>query len=400
MRKGTKNKSIFWKLFNWLAVPIGVVPVFTTNKTLFGIFFSAFLLIILFWVVIWGCYVYQCCREYFTKKDRLIKQCENKKSEYYFKLSKLKRKSIKTFKKKSFCVIWSRLSFYTVIVIILCIQNTDSAKAYYNNLKVLFNIEEKREDNVQQMKEAWDLKEGKQKEDDFSELKEKERKNPNWRFIIDNPDKFKFSDLEREQQVFFYCFGEGVNWESYVLSCMEDIYNEERKGVDYKLIEDENGNSFFTYTELEDTFKERVEDVLDYQDYDDWIKAAPHSTELDYYIFGREHLNQTDYKDKRGCYKIWYQLANDYQYYVQEYERQTNNESAVRYYYINCIYSCMQGLKYSVSKGEKDKLYHYMVMRYHDMSNEQSKVPVEDRKRASKIYSLLVKKDCLSTMNN
>ena len=120
---------------------------------------------------------------------------------------------------------------------------------------------------------------------------------------------------------------------------------------------------------------------------------------MDYYIFGREHLNQIDYEGETGCYKIWNQLANDYQYYAEEYERQTNNESAVSYYYINSIYCCMQGLKYSVSKGDKDKLYHYMVMRYHDMADEQLKVSDEVRKKASKIYSLLVKADCLSIID-
>ena len=40
-----------------------------------------------------------------------------------------------------------------------------------------------------------------------------------------------------------------------------------------------------------------------------------------------------------------------------------------------------------------------MVMRYHDMADEQSKVLDEDRKKASKIYSLLVETDSLSVID-
>lgn len=399
MKKGTKNKSLFFKILAWLAVPIGVVPGFTTNKFWFGIILSISLFIILFWLVILAYRAYQCYRKYSRKKEMLLKQCKNKKSDYPYSLYSLKAHIRKLFFEQYFCIIGKRLSVFAVIVIVACINNNDNAKAYYNNLKALVGIENKKEDSVQRIKEDSDLEEGKQKEDDFSESQEKERKNANWRFIIDNQDESEFSDLEREQQVFFYCPNEGVKWESYVLSCMEDLYEEERKGVDYKLIQDANGNDFYTYTELEDRFKEKVEEISDYQYFDDWLKVAPHSTELDYYIFGREHLNQIDYEGETGCYKIWNQLANDYQYYAEEYERQTNNESAVSYYYINSIYCCMQGLKYSVSKGDKDKLYHYMVMRYHDMADEQLKVSDEVRKKASKIYSLLVKADCLSIID-
>lgn len=399
MEKGTKNKSLFLKFLNWLAVPIGVVPFLTTNKFWFGIILSLSLLIILFLIVILACCIYQCCRKYLIKKSRLLKQCKNRESDYFYYLDLLKGHIRKLFFERYFCIIGKKLSIYVVIVIVTCTYNNDNAKAYYNNLKALVGFENRKERNVEQIKEDSDLEEGKQMEDAFSEPREKERKNPNWRFIIKNRNELEFSDLEREQQVFFYCSNEGVKWESYVLSCMEDINEEEKIGIDYKLIHDANGNSFFTYTELEDKFKDKVEEVSGYQYYEDWIKVAPYSTELDYYISGREHLNQIDYEGKKGCYKIWNQLANDYQYYAQEYERQTNNVSAVRYYYINSIYCCIQGLKYSISKGDKEKLYHYMVMRYHDMADEQSKVLDDDRKKASKIYSLLVEADSLSVID-
>lgn len=385
MEKETKNKSSFFDFLNCLAVLIGVVSFFIMNKFFFGIALNISLFIILFLIVILALYTYQCCRKYLEKKEFLLEKCKNRQSDYYYNLNLLKRKMRKLFFKQYFFIIGKKVLLFLILVIIICINNNDNAKAYFNNLKVLVGLENREETDIQKTEEDSDI--------------EKERKNPNWRFIIKNCDDVKFSDWEREQKVFFYFSNVGVKWESYVLSCMEDIYAEEKLGVDYKLIQDANGNSFFTYTELEDKFKDKVEEVSDYQYYDDWIRVAPCSTELDYYISGREHLNQIDYEGKRGCYRIWNQLANDYQYYAQEYERQTDNVNAIRYYYINSIYCCMQGLKYSISKSDKEKLYHYMVMRYHDMADEQSKVFDDDRKKASKIYSLLVEADSLSVMD-
>ncbi|MCM1345103.1 MAG: hypothetical protein NC305_17265 [Lachnospiraceae bacterium] len=40
-----------------------------------------------------------------------------------------------------------------------------------------------------------------------------------------------------------------------------------------------------------------------------------------------------------GCQELWWKLANDYLYYAQEYERQTENADARLSYYTNSIYS-------------------------------------------------------------
>lgn len=72
MKKGTKNKSLFFKILAWLAVPIGVVPGFTTNKFWFGIILSISLFIILFWLVILAYRAYQCYQKYSRKKEMLL----------------------------------------------------------------------------------------------------------------------------------------------------------------------------------------------------------------------------------------------------------------------------------------------------------------------------------------
>ncbi|MCM1102537.1 MAG: hypothetical protein NC409_00380 [Clostridium sp.] len=78
-------------------------------------------------------------------------------------------------------------------------------------------------------------------------------------------------------------------------------------------------------------------------------------------------MNEVEMGGEKGCYQLWWQLANDYQYYALEYETQTENRDAILYYYVNSIYCCMQALKYNVSDAQYELMYHYMVMRYHDL---------------------------------
>jgi len=163
-----------------------------------------------------------------------------------------------------------------------------------------------------------------------------------------------------------------------------------KEGVNYITIEDEEGNDFYTYTAMEDRFKERVKDASQYLYYDEWQKKAPHSADYDECIRGREALNKIKAEGEAGCHELWWKLANDYQYYAQEYERQTTNAEAVLYYYVNSIYCCMEALKYSMNEDEYNTIYHFMVMRYHDICSDKCIIPQNNKETAGRIYSILV----------
>lgn len=159
MEKGTMKKSIFEQLIIWLAVPIGVVSFFATNKFWFGMILTLSLLRMFYLTNIFARRVCQCYREYSRKKACLLRRCENSESTYFYKLGVLKEYTRNRFFKRYFCVIGERWLFFLSIVIITCACDIDKAKAYYNNLKALVGLEDKENGDVQQIKEDLDLDE-------------------------------------------------------------------------------------------------------------------------------------------------------------------------------------------------------------------------------------------------
>ena len=394
MKNETENRGLSLKKNNdrWMTL-LQIVLIFVGSRFFFMLIFTCFWIVSVFlfcFLIFCG---FQCARKYFREKRKILNRCEGdlkKRNEYSYNLDLLKVDILNLFFIKHLCVFGKMLFYCLVMILVMHISNPESAKAYYDKIKTTLE-EDKSRDSIcigSNSGLVTEVQEEIGEENDLTGLPVK-KKDPDWRFVLIEHDESEYIDVEKEDQVFFY-------YTDQVLDSMQQICDENRIGVDCDLIQDGDENKYDTYTDLENSFKERVNKAMGCRNYDDWLKNAPHATELEYYIYGRERLNQVSYKGERGCYKIWYQLANDYQYYAQEFERQTDNKMAIRYYYINCIYCCIQGLKYSISKKEEDELYHYMVMRYHDMADENSKVFDEDRKRASVLHSLLVKEDPLS----
>lgn len=277
--------------------------------------------------------------------------------------------------------------FFIGVIVLICICNPQNANAYWNNVENImgFTIDEDDTTDVESIIDD-------EKETEDIEENEQEVRNIKWHFILSEPT-YSFSlETQMENQVFFDTDKSFTEWVDYVQKTVEQ-WKGEREGVNYKTIKDKDGNSFFTYTDMEDTFKGKVEDALQYIYYEEWQQNAPDSSEYDKCIAGREQLNQVEAEGKTGCYDIWWKLANDYQYYAQEYEAQTTNADAVLYYYTNSIYSCMEALKYSITEEEYNTTYHFMVMRYHDICRNECIISQEYKMKASNIYSILVEKD-------
>lgn len=228
-----------------------------------------------------------------------------------------------------------------------------------------------------------------------SEQQEGMERNKTWRFILDNPNQKPQINEERMKKVFFIADDLEIDRKIYILSSVNLWESQRQLGIDYSKVKDEVGNSYFTYTDLEDTFIAEVKNTSSYIYKETWLEQAPHSSEMDAYIAGRERLNEIEIDGNVGCYEIWWHLANDYQYYAQEYEYQTQNEEAILYYYVNSIYCCMEALKYADSEEEYDRTYHYMVMRYHDMCREDCVLSEKDKEKSYEIYRILVTKDSL-----
>ncbi len=316
-------------------------------------------------------------------KDEVRQYGDTLRYNYYYCKEKSKKKFIKKcqviFVKK--CI---DLFISIIAIACVCVCNPQNASAYWNKI-VGFTS---KEDNslVESDKDNTD-NELKEMEETAQEIRDTK-----WRFILDEPAYSFGLEPHLEKLVFFEIGKSGTEWGGYVQEIV-DQWKGEKEGVNYTTIEDEEGNNFFTYAEIEDKFKERVEDASQYIYYDTWLKEAPHSFEYDECIEGREILNKIEINGKTGCYEIWWKLANDYQYYALEYERQTANAEAILYYYAKSIYCCMEALKYSVSEEEYNTTYHYMVMRYHDIYRDECIISQEYKEKANSIYSILVKTD-------
>lgn len=328
-----------------------------------------------------------------AESDEILQQ------KYAFKVAKYKNIFKENCKSKRIKKYWLRLIFLFVIIFIMGIANPTNAYAYLGGLKNVISgttAENKKKEKADETADETSEKEnepenkGETAADEEGPEAEAEERNTEWRFILDEPGIVLLTDSARENQVFFYT---DEPLEDSVSAMKEQWKISSKDSVTYKTIQNKDGKTFDDYTELEDDFKEDVADAAPYVNMKEWMKYAPHSSDYDVCISGREDLNQVEMNGKKGSYKVWWQLANDYLYLAQEYERQTENVEAVSYYYINSIYCCMEALQYDITKKEYDSAFSFLAMRYHDICRYECIMPSEEKERAAQIYSFLMSDD-------
>lgn len=320
-------------------------------------------------------------KDYICKSKRLYitsKDDEGKKKNLYYDTRKLRNKILKRLFRHTIPRL-IRLIIASILIFILCLTNPINTEAVWQGtLKVLFNLPSDDMSEVQTEQQKSDIK-STEEIDNLTDSTEdrKERKPPGYKFILINPDKIFELDSHIEAQVYFY--DDATVSIDLITTYLSDLKENSKIGIN---IENK------MYIE-ENEFKSKVAEYMDIEYLDDWYEVAPSSDELDIYIQKRNELNNTMIDGKQGCYELWWRLANDYQYYALEYEMQTNNETAVLYYYSMSIYCCMQALEYEMNDDMYDMIYHYMAMRYHDICRDDCIISSSYRKNAKVIYSLL-----------
>lgn len=377
--------TLFFEAFSIL------IPYFRSKEVSWGIFLVIINIPVLF--CIHKIYkIFQKVNEEYKRFKTYRKKIEDEVKQYgdtlKYNYSYCKEKSMKHFLKKCRVILIKKcivLFVFIGIIALVCVCNPQNAHAYWNKI---VGFTSKEDSSVEEGKDNAD--------NEPKNMEKKEKRDTKWRFILDQPEYNFELESHLEKQVFFVIDKSDTEWEKYVQETVKQ-WKGEKEGVNYTTIEDEEGNGFYTYTEIEDEFKEKVRNASQYIYYGEWLKEAPHSSKYDDCIEGREILNKIEVDGKTGCYKIWWMLANDYQYYAQEYEQQTTNAEAILYYYAKSIYCCMEALKYSVSEEEYNDTYHYMVMRYNDMRRNECIISQEYKEKANSLYSILVKTDIKMT---
>ena len=328
--------------------------------------------------------------KYKIQKHNLLIQAkgdEEFKKDYPIKREELEQKFDKIFRftlntgLKKGCVLLT-------VIIAACALNPNNVSAFWNDMfhtkddnisedtkSITGDIEHlDKEENIKRDTEA-----------KSNTMIQRELKPINYNFILMEPNKIPELDIEIKNCIYFNVGESQIDLEKSISDYVEKTFGSIEIQVDWREIKDRKGNSFYTYTALEDDFKSRADQFRRIYYLDEWYQAAPDSGELESYINGRIQLNSVEIDGIKECSELWWKLANDYQYYAQEYEIQTSNYEAVLYYYNMSIYCCMEALKFNLDKEQYDTIYGYMIMRYRDIAHIEISVLKKKTSRAEKI---------------
>lgn len=335
-------------------------------------------------ISIFGYTYYKERKVYKNNLERLRKYAksnETARTEFGYWKNEFKEEFSEKIKKN--ILVKVKVVFLALIVLVAtCIFYPQNAHAFWSGILGI-EIEENEKTDIIEVGE-----------EDSEEIVQEER-DMQWRFVLDKPAYSFALETQMQNQVYFYPNKEFSEWVIFVQETVKQWKEEQKEGVNYKTVKDDLGNNYFDYTNSEDNFKAEVEYASQFVYYDEWLEHAPHSSEYDQCMSGRENLNKIEVEGAIGCYEIWWKLANDYLYYAQEYERQTEDADAILFYYTKSIYCCIEALKYSLSEDEYNRVYHFLVMRYHDICRDECIILQEYKTRASIIYSILVESDVL-----
>lgn len=282
-------------------------------------------------------------------------------------------------------------------IIVLCYTNPKNMEAFCDSVKSVLSAESRKEmpENTQTEMAINDIAEqntAPQTEENAhigNDAGDRNiiRKPKEYRFILDNRDEEPQLDSKIEKQVFHFEADENLN--QVVSRGMLAILGERKEAADISTKRDANGWCVSDYMSMEEKFKNKADTYVCEEDYNVWLNNAPHSGEMELYLHGREQLAKEFLRVGNGHYELWWRLANDYQYYAQEYEAQTGNGTAVLYYYSMSIYCCMKALEYKMPLETRNMIWNYMNFRYQDIGRDDSVVDNAHKVRAQQVQDAI-----------
>lgn len=352
----------------------------------------------------------RCFAKYRRKKDKIDVSADNnkkKREEYGYKLEELRRKTREKLQRR-----YEKWIVTSVMVVggiaILCLLNPTNTQAVRVALEAMYNGEQATDivgDNKEEEMESDEKgnnesdtehtnKYNHQDDTSISAPKPKE-----YRFVLEDETHVLEMLGKVENKVYFYKDGKEIDLAEQFSWQLNALLAQKKEGINITTTEDQYGKTYSDYNIVELQFKDTVKATQDIVYWSDWIQKAPRSSELDEYIAGRMNLNSVVSDGKCGNYQIWWKLANDYQYYAQEYEAQTENSYAIWYYYTMSIYCCMEALQYDMPTEEYKKIFNYMEMRYQDICREESLISMTYKLRAKEILDEVRKYDMPEELN-
>ena len=302
-------------------------------------------------------------KKYVCEKDRLN--------------MRLKKSLQKGIRKKAGCILAGAVTIFA-----LCLLNPENTHAYWDWLRASPSSTDNNKDTPQTTSDEPEtcIPVSKTSHEYPHPLRERD-----WRFVLLNPGVVLALSAEVENEVFFF-WHEFMPEDNFMDNYVKEHFSQQLEGVDLSQAMTAGNKTFSTYNIEENGFKKTVSETGALLYLDEWLDKAPRSDQIDAYMDGRNQLNTVVVDGKQGNYEIWWKLANDNQYYAQEYNQQTKNGSAILYYYGMSIYCCMRALTYSMDDNTYQMIYHYMAERYHDI-RDNNLIDNRYRVRAGDIYA-------------
>lgn len=245
-------------------------------------------------------------------------------------------------------------------------------------------VNESMENDSQKVKPKQEI----EKQETVIEYEETHPKPEKYQFILDDADGEYRIPANIDEMIFFWGIYEEELGE-LMKEFVANLIDMKKSNVEISNLMSKDGKTVWDYQNAEKRFENRISETKDISTYEEWSKEAPHSSELDEIIAGRELLGISRVGDGQGNFEIWWNLANDYQKYATEFEEQTENEEAILYYYSMSIYSCIEALQYDIGSEEQRMILNYMRGRYEDLCYYKSTIPIEYKKRAKQISECL-----------
>lgn len=274
-------------------------------------------------------------------------------------------------------------------------------KETINLINEVYELEEEENEEEQLQKEEHQVNKGLEnysqkikseqeieKQETVIEDKKVHPKPEKYQFILDDADGEYRISANIDEMIFFWGIYE-EELDELIKEFVANLLDMKKSNVEVSNLMSKDGKTAWDYQNAEKRFENRISETKDISTYEEWSKEAPHSSELDEIIAGRELLGTSHVGDGKGNSEIWWNLANDYQKYATEFEEQTENEEAILYYYSMSIYSCIEALQYDISSEEQRMILNYMRGRYEDLCYYKSTIPIEYKKRAEQISDCL-----------
>lgn len=326
--------------------------------------------------------------KYFRKvkeyKGDLKKKKKKLRKKYFSEVRKMQRPRL------------VKSAFVLGAIVVVFATNPNNAQAFFETVQqrigVKTNEEKKIQNSTEDEEDQGETTEQGDDQEEITEIRVPKPERYRFRLVTDkNTLELQPSKNEIKNQVFFYDEDGEIDLEEHCSEVLDDIFASKKVGIDLKTTKDQFGNSFSNYEEEEANFKQDVAETKNIQYWEDWIQESPSSSELNAYMEGRMNLNSIEVDGKSGSHRLFWRLANDCQYYAQEYEIQTENLEMIEYYYSLSIYYCMEALKYDMSNDEYEEIFIYMKTRYQDIARDESLVSDECKLRARGIVEAIDK---------